>query len=223
MFDDFSGGTSGSRTFGNGSAGFMDFSRTFGSGGSLFSGMEKQDPPVEHPLNLNLEDLYIGCTKRMKISRKVLNADGKISKEDKIVSVDVRPGWKSGTKVTFAKEGDQAPGKIPSDIVFVIYEKPHLKFTREGNDLCHKVKLPLSTALCGGEVNIPHIDGSSERRVLRNVVGPDTKEVIRGQGMPISKQPGKRGDLIINYDITFPRTIAEEDKRQLRNILEHYS
>ena len=232
MFDhDFGSGSSGTFGFadmGGGarahSNGFMDFRSTFGSGGSLFGGggMEKQDPPVEHPLNLSLEDLYTGCTKKMKISRKVLNADGRTSKEDKIVSVDVRPGWKQGTKVTFSKEGDQAPGKIPSDIVFVIQEKPHPKFSREGNNLRHKAAIPLTTALCGGEVDIPHIDGTSEKRVLSNVVGPDTEEVIRGQGMPVSRQPGKRGDLIVNYNIKFPRTIKDMDKQQLRNILGQY-
>lgn len=33
--------------------------------------------------------------------------------------------------------GDEGPGKIPSDIVFVVDEKPHPTFTRDGNDLVY--------------------------------------------------------------------------------------
>ena len=53
--------------------------------------------------------------------RKVLNADGVSTRvEDKVLSINVKPGWKSGTKITFPKEGDQHPGRTPADIVFVI-------------------------------------------------------------------------------------------------------
>lgn len=205
------------------SNGFMDFSAmTGGLGGPFGSAPQKQDPPVEHTLNLNLEELYSGCTKKMKISRKVLSANGGLSKEEKVVSVEVKPGWKRGTKVTFSKEGDQVPGKIPSDIIFVIDEKPHSKFKREGNNLHHKASITLQTALCGGLVEIPHINGHTENLPLRGVVGPDSEDVLQGRGMPVSRQPGKRGDLLVNYNITFPNTISDSDKKQLANILGKY-
>lgn len=181
-----------------------------------------QDPPIKHILNLSLEQLYSGCTKKMKISRKVLSANGGLSKEEKVVSVEVKPGWKRGTKVTFPKEGDQVPGKIPSDIIFVIDEKPHSKFKREGNNLHHKASITLQTALCGGLVEIPHINGHTENLPLRGVVGPDSEDVLQGRGMPVSRQPGKRGDLLVNYNITFPNTISDSDKKQLANILGKY-
>lgn len=68
---------------------------------------------------------------------------GKSKKEDKYVSINVKPGWKSGTKVTFQKEGDQIPGKIPSDIVFIIRDKPHPLYRREGSDLRFTARLTL--------------------------------------------------------------------------------
>ena len=40
--------------------------------------------------------------------------------EEKILSIDIKPGWKSGTKITFAKEGDETPGHLAGDIIFVI-------------------------------------------------------------------------------------------------------
>lgn len=60
-----------------------------------------------------------------------------------ILAIDVKPGWKAGTKITFPKEGDQTPNNIPADVVFVIKDKPHSVFTREGSDIRYKAKISL--------------------------------------------------------------------------------
>lgn len=65
---------------------------------------------------------------------------GPTRSEDKILEITVKPGWKAGTKVTFNDEGDRKPGHIPADIQFVIKEKPHPRFKRDGNDLIYTQK-----------------------------------------------------------------------------------
>lgn len=40
-------------------------------GGLRGRGVKKQDPPIERDLYLSLEDLFFGCTKKIKISRRV--------------------------------------------------------------------------------------------------------------------------------------------------------
>lgn len=68
---------------------------------------------------------------------------GNFKKEDKYVSINVKPGWKSGTKVTFQKEGDQIPGKVPADIVFILRDKPHALYRREGSDVRFTARITL--------------------------------------------------------------------------------
>ena len=105
---------------------------------------KRQDPPVVFDLKVSLEDIYKGTTKRMKITRKVLNPDGRTARsENKVLTVDIKPGWKEGTKITFPKEGDQKPNMIPADIVFVIKDKLHQTFIRSGSDVKYKAKLGL--------------------------------------------------------------------------------
>ena len=108
-----------------------------------------QDPPIEHDLYVSLEDIMKGCTKKMKISRKVLQADGSTRKEDKVLTINVKPGWKAGTKITFQREGDQGRNKIPADIVFIIRDKPHTYFKREGSDIRYTSKLSLKEVHLG--------------------------------------------------------------------------
>ncbi len=210
------------------SNGFIDISQMMGGG---MNGMgagkrherKEQDPPVEHMVNLSLEELYNGCTKKMKISRNVVAHGNRLTKDNKVVTIDVKPGWKAGTKITFPKEGDQYPGKIPSDVVFVIGEKSHEKFERDGNNLTYKVKVTLRKALCGRhKIVIPTIEGERIERTIDRVVDSSTVEIIKGHGMPISKSPGQRGDLLVKYDILFPKNLSDKDKMQLGTILSKY-
>ncbi|XP_047903968.2 dnaJ homolog subfamily B member 13 isoform X1 [Anser cygnoides] len=113
-------------------------------GGLQGRGALKRDPPIVRDLHLSLEDLFHGCTKKIKISRRVMNQDGRTSAiRDKILTIDVQPGWRQGTRITFEKEGDQGPNVIPADITFVVQEKPHPRFKRAGDHLTYVATIPL--------------------------------------------------------------------------------
>jgi DnaJ-class molecular chaperone len=53
-----------------------------------------------------------------------------------------------------AGKGDELPGQPPADLVFVVKQLPHERFTRQGNDLHTRVKVPLVAALTGGAVQV---------------------------------------------------------------------
>lgn len=203
----------------------MEFSNSAGPnlfssfGGTRSSQRPRQDPPIERKLDLSLEELFEGCTKKMKISRKILSPEGTTSNKDKILTINVKPGWKAGTKITFPREGDQSIGRIPSDIVFIVGEKPHKHFTREGNNLKYKARISLKQALCGGQVKVPKINGGHVSLPLDEVISPDTVDIISGEGMPISRQPGVRGDLLVNFDINFPKSLAPNSVKSLKLLL----
>mgnify|MGYP001295617372 CR=1 FL=1 len=40
--------------------------------------------------------------------------------DSKVLTVDLKRGWKEGTKITFNKEGDEKPGYEAENIVFII-------------------------------------------------------------------------------------------------------
>lgn len=98
-------------------------------------------PPVHHDLNVSLEDLYSGATKRMRITAKKFDAaSGRVVPVSSDKEIKIKAGWKDGTKITFEREGDETgPGSVPADVVFTIKAKPHDRFTREGDDLVYEV------------------------------------------------------------------------------------
>jgi len=204
---------------GGGGGGDEDMHDAFGFGGPRGPGPR---PPqkTEVDLRLSLEDLFKGVTKRLRITRNVVDdATGKQMPVQEILEIDVRPGWKDGTKITFEGKGDEVRGGPPGDLVFVVREQPHPRFTRRGNDLHTKVQIPLVTALTGGTVPVVGIDGRRVELALGTVVTPGSMRTLPGEGMPISKQPGKRGDLVVTFDVQFPRAIPEDKKAALRAAL----
>ncbi|WFD27225.1 Molecular chaperone (DnaJ super) [Malassezia nana] len=149
MHDDIPGGMPGFTSFGGGSRG-ADFDTQ--------SESKSQPKDFETPLMLTLEELYKGTTKKLKVGRTLANG----RTEEKIVTIDVKPGWKKGTKVRFAGAGNEvSPGKA-QDLVFVVDERSHPRFTRNGDDLRLVQPLKLVDALDPPKAGTP----ASRRKIV---------------------------------------------------------
>jgi len=227
------------QAFGGGSNIFTDFSGMSGGPDILFGGGEdmfgfpmggmhmnggggrrqQKDATVHHDLPVSLEDICKGCTKKMKITKKIVGSNGQTRTEDKVLTVTIKPGWKSGTKITFPHEGDQYPNHVPADIAFVIKDKPHPKFKRDGANIIYIHKLSLRDALIGTSLNVPTLDGTNYPLRIDNVIKPKMTRTIAGQGLPMHKTPTRRGDLIVEFDVRFPDSLSPAAKELIKNAL----
>lgn len=98
---------------------------------------------------------------------------------EEVIQIDIKPGWKSGTKVTFPGKGGETPGKPPADIQFIVEEQPHLRFQRDSNDLIYCPKISLKDALLGGTLEIEHLDGTKLPVRFPGPVQPSVPMVLR--------------------------------------------
>ena len=192
----------------------------FGNYGGVPSKQAKiQDTTIEKEIPVSLEEIAKGAEKKMKISRKVHQDDGRVTTEDKVLKITVKPGWKSGTKVTFSQEGDKFPGRTPADIAFIIRDKPHPVFSRDGTNLKYTYKIPLREALCGSVVQIPTLEGKKVGINCSEVIKPNTTKRLQGYGLPFPKEPTRRGDLIVSFEVLFPDNVSTTSKRTLYEAL----
>ncbi|XP_074316350.1 uncharacterized protein LOC141652682 [Silene latifolia] len=183
------------------------------------SGGLRKAAPVENGLACNLEDLYKGAKKKMKISRTITDSSGKVRTVEEILTIDIKPGWKKGTKITFPEKGNQEPGIIPSDLIFVIDEKPHTLFKRDGNDLVVDQEITLLESLTGKKLELTTLDGRNLIIPVNDIIKPGFEVVVPDQGMPISKEPNKRGNLRVKFNVRYPTRLTEEQKADLRRVL----
>ncbi|KAG7378028.1 hypothetical protein PHYPSEUDO_010686 [Phytophthora pseudosyringae] len=198
--------------------------RSGGFGGRDPFSQQQRQPRAQQllsELEVPLEQLYTGCTKKLKITRKVHDpSSNQVREEQKILEINVRPGWKDGTKVTFEGQGDALPGRPAQDIVFVIKQKPHNKLQRDGDNLLYRAKLSLRDALLGsGTLTIKTLDGREVPVPLGGVIAPGTQVVIAGEGMPLQKRPTQRGNLVVEFDVQFPTQLTEAQKAMVRQAL----
>ena len=209
--NDFSSLFNGGGGFHSFSGGQPGFSHPFGGGGGGCGMRRPSKPsPMVNNISFDLKDLYTGVAKRYKITR-VVNGQQQIDE----VEVNVRPGWKRGTKITFENKGHQQAGQLAQDVVFVIDEKPHAHFKRDGNDLVYDQEVTLSQALCGFKMSIPTLDGRSLSVGVAEVVRPGYEKVIPGEGMPI-KGGASKGNLRIRFNVRFPTELSEDQKKVVK-------
>ena len=202
----------------------------FGGGGRQRGGrsnssyMRRREPEVEttvveKPLPVTLDELFNGTTKKLKVQRKTFdNQTGKQSVEDKILSVPIKKGLKPGSKIKYPDMGDQVEGGV-QDLHFVVKEKAHPLFAREGDDIKHVVEISLKEALTGWSRKVQTIDGKQVNVASAGPTQPTFEEKFPNLGMPKSKQPTQRGDFIVGVKIKFPTSLTAEQKKQIGEIL----
>ena len=220
------------------------------AGGARQKPKAKSQDVVSYPMTL--EALYAGGLKKMRVTRKVhaypdaaraSSADpfarggtGSVMMRERseIIEFEVKPGWRAGTKLTFAGKGDEVPGAPgrANDLVVVIEQTPHAHFTRENDHLvAHARVIPLQQALCGVRLTLPGVDGApvsvsfganaegvvldesgTRTRVTGGVCHPGTRLCALGRGMP-NQKTGTRGDVIFVIDsVGFPKTVTEAQR-----------
>jgi DnaJ family protein B protein 4 len=198
----------------------------FGEAKPFASKLSKPGPrklePVVQDLECTLSELYNGCVKKMTITRKRFNENKELVDDTKSLSINVKAGWKKGTKITFPGEGDEAPDCTPPDIVFQIVEKvdgSEAGYAREGNNLVYTLKISLSDALADASLQIPTLDKRILSVACPEVVSPFYEKLVEGEGMPISKKPGQKGDMKIKFHILFPKYLNGAKRTKIREIL----
>jgi len=128
-------------------------------------------------------------------------------KEKNRQEVVIERGMADKQRIILAGAGDEEPGTPAGDVVFVLRLTPHESFERSGSDLLTNVTITLSEALFGfSRILITHLDGrgvhvtSPPGKILKH---SDTI-ILRGEGMPIYKQPDTKGDLYLTFTIEMP-------------------
>lgn len=95
--------------------------------------------------------------------------------------------------------------------------KPHKKYSvRKRYDLEYKHPITLTEALTGVNTYIPTFDGRRVKFETKKIISPTSYKKFGGSGLP--KPNGEKGDLIVFFDIQFPKTISSNQRTMVKNI-----
>lgn len=143
--------------------------------------------------------------------------DGRVRTRRKI-TMKIPSGVEDGMRIRLSGEGEVGPGGGPAGDLYVeIHEKPHDVFTREGDDLYCKVKLPMTAAALGTRLSVDTLDGKEQVDVHAGTQSGTTLRV-RGAGVPRLRGGDSRGDLYVHLDVRTPTKLDAEQERLLHQL-----
>lgn len=197
---------------GTSSQGPFRFTYTYGNGQNPFDGFDFSDP-------FEIFQEFFGVSSPFGRAQQ---------KPVGTIAVDFREAY-SGVEKEVVVEGKKKKIKIPAgvddgtriqfqDFILTIRVRPDKNFQRSGDDIFVDVEVPLITAVAGGEIKVPTVNGQIKIRIKP---GTQPGSVLRlsGQGMP-HVNSRKKGDFYIRLHIDIPAwgELTTEQKKALEKL-----
>ncbi len=181
---------------------FSDFFSSMfgGQGGGQSRGQVKfkgQDYQAE--LHLHLRDI-------LKTQKQTLTVNGKK------IRLTIPAGVQHEQVIKIKGHGGEGVNGGPNGDLYIRFSiENDTIFQRDGDDLHSTVELDLYTAVLGGDIIVPTLDGK-----VKLTVPPETQNgtrvKLKGKGMPRYKMEGQFGDLYVTYQVRMPVNLSQEEK-----------
>ena len=137
--------------------------------------------------------------------------EGVVRKDD-VIEIQIPAGVEQNMQLTMRGKGNAAHnGGIPGDLLVVIEEEQHQELLRDGSDLIYNLLLDVPTAILGGTVEIPTVDGKVKVKIDKGTQ-PGKVLRLRNKGLPSVNSYGT-GDLLVNIGIYIPENLSSDERK----------
>jgi len=145
---------------------------------------------------------------------RVCRGEGRVDRPQSL-KVDIPAGVDTGTRIRLSGKGEAGQrGAAPGDLYIFLHVQQHRVFEREGTTLLTRVPVSFTTASLGGFVEIPDLDGSTNRLDIPAGIQSGKQLRVRGAGMPVLQGRG-RGDLVAEIVVETPTKLSRRQKELL--------
>lgn len=149
---------------------------------------------------------------------KTCHGQGRVKKTSSI-AITIPPGVDQGDRMRLSGKGEAGVHGGPAGDLYVeIQVRPHPIFTREQQNLICKVPLAMTTAMLGGAIEVPTMDGKVKLKIPTETQTGSMFR-LRGKGVPANSQRGA-GDLICQVEIETPVKLTGEQKKLVQQFAE---
>ena len=137
-------------------------------------------------------------------------------KKQKTISVTIPAGVDTGTRIRISGEGEPGQrGAGNGDLyIFVDVQKEKL-FEREEENIFCQIPISVTTAILGGEVEVPTIEGKKARLSIPPGTQSETQFRLKAKGMSILRQT-RRGDMYVEVCVEIPVNLNTKQKAILQ-------
>jgi len=140
---------------------------------------------------------------------------GRIKKQ-KTISISIPSGVDTGTRIRISGEGEPGQrGAGNGDLYIFVNVQDDKIFEREEENIFCKIPISITTAIIGGEIDVPTIDGKKARLKIPPGTQSETQFRLRGKGMSILRQ-NRRGDMYVETGVEIPVNLTNKQKSILK-------
>ncbi len=127
------------------------------------------------------------------------------------INVDIPAGINDGDRFRIQGKGEMGrAGGSTGNLYIVVRVQPHKIFKRQGGNLLLELPIPFATAVLGGSVKVPTINGEAELKV---VAGTEDGSNFRMRGLGLKQSHGYgRGDQIVRVSIIIPKKLSKKQR-----------
>lgn len=155
-----------------------------------------------------------GAGQRISDPCTTCRGEGRVERT-KTLSVKVPAGVDEGDMIRLTGEGEAGGrGGATGDLFVQVHLKPHPIFKRENDDLYCEMPLSFATAVLGGELEAPTLDGPTGIKIPPGTQSEKTFR-LRGKGVR-NVRNGRVGDLYCRVSIETPVHLTKEQEELLR-------
>ena len=149
------------------------------------------------------------------------HGDG-VVKGEEVVEINIPAGVAEGMVVNVPNKGNAGKHNgITGNIQVYIEEEDNDTFIRDGQNVIYNLLLDFPTAVLGGQVEIPTIDGSSVKIKIEEGTQPGKTLRLRGKGLPAVQGYGRgMGDLIVQISVYVPKTLSKSERNAIEEFKE---
>lgn len=153
------------------------------------------------------------------ITTPCLNCSGKGRvRRPKKINVKIPPGVSEGSQLRIRSEGEVGVrGGSPGDLYILIHITEDHFLERRDDDLIAEVPISFSTAILGGEIEIPTLEGKAKLRVPPGVQNGRMFR-LKGKGMPHLHGYG-RGDEYIKIVVETPVNLTKHQRSLIEEFI----
>ena len=139
--------------------------------------------------------------------------------QEEVITINIPAGVAEGMQLSMSGKGNAARrGGIPGDLLIVIEEEKHPELIRDQNNLIYNLLLDLPTAVLGGMIEIPTIDGKVKVKIDKGTQ-PGKVLRLRNKGLPDVNRYGT-GDLLVNIGVYIPEDLSSDEKKIFEKLSE---
>jgi molecular chaperone DnaJ len=131
-------------------------------------------------------------------------------KSAKHLTVTIPPGVDTGSQLRLRGEGEAGEAGN-GDLYIFIEMRPHAVFERAGDDLLTEVIIPLATAVLGGEIEVPTLNGKVQMKIPEGTQSGKLFR-IRGKGMPHIHSHA-HGDELVHVVVEIPTSLTPQQRK----------